>query len=189
MESVNRTALKEWAVVCAALESGLQTVLLRKGGIDEGPGGFQAEHSEFWLFPTRFHQRAEELTPEAAPLLERVDQTAPSQGVVRIGLYAVVERLDEVQEPARLETLDGLHILAPATIAERFTYRKPGLFVFTVRIYRREEPFEICDAPHFAGCHSWVDLRNKLPTGGLAAVLDEDAFRQQVDVVRERLGK
>ncbi len=54
MHPLCRTAFKEWAAVCAALSAGRQTVILRKGGIAEGPGGFQPEHGEFWLLPTRF---------------------------------------------------------------------------------------------------------------------------------------
>jgi hypothetical protein len=187
MESVNRIALKEWAVVCAALATGRQTILLRKGGIDEGQGGFQPEHQEFWLFPTRFHQRADELTPDAAPLLEEVERDAPPTGVVRLGLYAVVDRVGFLKDEVWVSALEGRHILSPATVAERFAYRNPGLYVFTVRIYRRDEPFEISDAPHFAGCHSWVDLRNKLPTSGLTPVLDDEEFRRQAEVVQQRL--
>lgn len=187
MESVNRIALKEWAVVCAALAAGHQTILLRKGGIGEGPDGFQAEHSEFWLFPTRFHQRADELTPDAASLLDQVEQTVPPSGTIRLDLYAAVHRVDFVDDPSRLTDLEGLHILAPATVAERFAYRTPGLVVLTVRVYRREEPFEISDAPHFAGCHSWVDLRNKLPTRGLSPVLQDERFAEQSEVVQHRL--
>lgn len=187
MDCVNRIALKEWAVVCAAVAAGRQTILLRKGGIDEGPDGFQAEHPEYWLFPTRFHQRAEELTPDAAPLLRQVEQSVPPSGTIRLDLYAAVHRVDFVDDPSRLEALEGLHILAPATLAERFAYRSPGLFVFTVRVYRRDEPFEISDAPHFAGCHSWVDLRNKLPTAGLSPVLQDDRFAELSEIVRRRL--
>lgn len=49
-------AFKEWASVCEALASGEQTIILRKGGIAEGPGGFTVEHRAFWLYPTFVHQ-------------------------------------------------------------------------------------------------------------------------------------
>ncbi len=49
MESVG---FKEWALVCAALGDGTQSVLVRKGGIAEGRGGFQFRQQEFFLFPT-----------------------------------------------------------------------------------------------------------------------------------------
>src|SRR5437764_577573 len=51
-----QVALKEWATVCRALESGRQTILLRKGGIYESAGEFEVQHREFLLFPTYVHQ-------------------------------------------------------------------------------------------------------------------------------------
>ena len=56
MESVG---FKEWQVVCDALASGRQTVILRKGGIHEGRAGFSFAHESFYLFPTRFHAQGE----------------------------------------------------------------------------------------------------------------------------------
>ncbi len=41
-------ALKEWATVVKALESGNQTVLLRKGGILETSSGFKLESKSFY---------------------------------------------------------------------------------------------------------------------------------------------
>ena len=49
-------AFKEWAGICDALGAGRQCVILRKGGIAEGPGGFAPEHDAFWLYPTRVHE-------------------------------------------------------------------------------------------------------------------------------------
>ena len=42
-------ALKEWAVVCRALEEGRQIVLLRKGGILEYREGFEVKHDKFLI--------------------------------------------------------------------------------------------------------------------------------------------
>jgi hypothetical protein len=59
-----QVALKEWDVVCRALTSGRQMVLLRKGGISEaGDGSFQVQHDEFLLFPTFLHQNKQMLKP------------------------------------------------------------------------------------------------------------------------------
>src|SRR5687767_8620791 len=57
-------ALKEWAVVCRALESGAQMILLRKGGIYEAAGEFELEHRQFLLFPTYLHQNLNMLKPQ-----------------------------------------------------------------------------------------------------------------------------
>src|SRR5512138_2779668 len=52
-----RTAFKEWAIVVDALGRGEQILILRKGGIAEGRGGFRPEHTRFLLFPTAFHEQ------------------------------------------------------------------------------------------------------------------------------------
>jgi hypothetical protein len=48
---------KEWALVCEALGSGRQSVIIRKGGVAEGRDGFAFRHREFFLFPTYFHEQ------------------------------------------------------------------------------------------------------------------------------------
>jgi len=55
MESVG---FKEWALVCEALGRGEQTIILRKGGIAEGRGGFAFQHSEFFLFRRFFTSKS-----------------------------------------------------------------------------------------------------------------------------------
>ena len=47
-------ALKEWATVVSALESGDQTVILRKGGILETDSGFTVENELFFLLKQHF---------------------------------------------------------------------------------------------------------------------------------------
>ena len=174
----NQFAFKEWAVVCAALEQGGQTLILRKGGIDEGREGFRVEHGEFWLFPTSFHQQPDELIPEAWPLLEQVRTHADPQ-CVRLSLYAVVHVVHHVQDLAKLSRLSGRHIWSDKTVEQRFHYRSPGLFALVVRVYRRESLIEIENSPHMAGCKSWVDLPSPLSTDGLRPVLDDDTWERQ----------
>jgi len=72
MKPTSNIAFKEWAVLCAALGAGRQTIILRKGGIDEGREGFRVKHDEFWLLPTQFHQEPSQLTPDAQPLWRQV---------------------------------------------------------------------------------------------------------------------
>lgn len=170
MQAVNRFALKEWASVCAAIAAGRQSVLLRKGGIDEGPGGFRVQHEEFWMYPTRFHQQPDELAPDAATFLDDPAAAPPPDGVVRLSLYAVATRVERVNDPERLAGFAGRHILSESAVQERFQYRAPGLFVIELQTYRREKPHEIEDRPEFAGCHSWVDLGAELEVDRLTPV-------------------
>lgn len=173
MQLANRWALKEWASVCAAVAHSRQTVLLRKGGLHEGVGGFQVQHSEFWLYPTRFHQNADELVPEAAGLLDDPAAAPPPAGIVRLSLYAIVRRVHHLDVEADLQRFRGAHVLSDAALAERFHYRKPGLFAIEIDASVRQTPHAIAERPDFAGCHSWVDTGAELSTSGLRPVSAE----------------
>ncbi|HEY2825958.1 MAG TPA: DUF1802 family protein [Pirellulales bacterium] len=187
MLTENSIAFKEWAVVCAALASGRQTIILRKGGIDEGHDGFRVKHREFWLLPTRFHQDAAQLTSDAQPLWEQIQNSPPPAGKFLIDLYAIVEAVLEVRDLASLQNLSGQHILSVETVEQRFHYRQPGLFVLTVRTYRIPTAYEVLDSPYIAGCKSWVELPSPLSTAGAKPVLNEATFAEKLKLVNERL--
>jgi hypothetical protein len=176
----NNIAFKEWSVVCAALGSGRQTIILRKGGIDEGRDGFRVKHNEFWLLPTRFHQDASQIVPDAQPLWQQVQNSQPRPDKFKIELYAVVEEVFEIHELPVVERLADEHILSKETIEQRFHYRHPGLFVLAVRIYQTPKPFEIADSPYIAGCKSWVELSTPLSAAGAQPVLVDAVFHERL---------
>jgi hypothetical protein len=189
MHSANRFAFKEWAVTCRALAAGRQSLLLRKGGIHEHRGRFEVEHTEFWLFPTRFHQNADEIRENARPLLQQVADDAPPAGSVRLSLYAVVEEVIEVADESLLPRLGDLQILAEETLLERFHYRRPGLFVLPVRIFRRLVPVTLADTPHFAGCRTWVDLGQDLSTADFTPALHDAEHAVRMREIRSSLSQ
>src|SRR5271154_4893658 len=88
-------ALKEWATVCRALESGRQILLLRKGGIYEAAGEFELEHRRFLLFPTFLHQNLAMLKP-----------------VEHTGFRAVSAEPSEVRLSAAAEVTDIIPIVS-----------------------------------------------------------------------------
>ncbi|MBI5757751.1 MAG: DUF1802 family protein [Planctomycetales bacterium] len=186
MLPANCIAFKEWAVICAALADGRQSLIVRKGGIQEGPSGFRVEHREFWLFPTYLHQKPEALADESRPLLDRVQGEQPAAGAVHLGLYAVVEDVVSVTDESLLTRLTGLHVWSHRTLSERFHYRRPGLFVLTVRMYRLPNPIVIPDSPHFAGCRTWIDLPSEPPlsTAGLMPVVSDKEFARQRQAIQ-----
>jgi hypothetical protein len=187
MRDTNNTAFKEWAAICAALGAGLQTLIIRKGGIDEGREGFRVAHREFWLFPTYQHEAALGLEHEALPILERVEAQKLPEGMLRLAHYAVVTDVFHVLDEQRLSRLAGQHVWSPRTVGERFAYRRPGLFVLTVRVYEREEPHVIPDSPHFAGCCSWVDLPRELSTDKLTPTLTDEEFNRRRQKTQDSL--
>src|ERR1051326_1355264 len=95
--------LKEWAVVCRALENRRQILLLRKGGIFEAAGEFELEHREFLLFPTYLHQKREMLKPEAHSDFEQRN-AEPEQ--VNISAAGVVTDIIRVESRGQMDRLD-----------------------------------------------------------------------------------
>ena len=187
MESASNIAFKEWAVVCASLGSGQQTIILRKGGIDEGRDGFRVSHGEFWLLPTRFHQDPAQLIPEARPLWEKTQSNQSPSGKFLVDLFAVVQSVCEVLDETALDRLSGLHILSAETLQQRYHYRRPGLFVLTVRTYRVPAAYQVADSSYIAGCKSWVELPEQFSTAGATPVLDDATFAQRVRQIEDRL--
>ena len=95
-------ALKEWAVVCRALEQGRQSVLLRKGGIVEETRDFALVEHRFLLFPTYEHQDENSVQePYRSWFRETLDAQPPSD-VVRISSWAEVTDLFLTQDLDRL---------------------------------------------------------------------------------------
>lgn len=175
-------AFKEWAVVCAAIRSGEQSLILRKGGIHEGREGFRVAHPAFWLFPTGFHQ-------DPAALARCPDEWPASfpPGVVRLDTWVSVNEVWPVDSLERVRSLDGLHLWSAATVEQRFHYREPGLYVLAVRASRRGQPVELVDEPRYAGCRSWVELSDPVPVGELTPVLDDRDHTNRMSEIRRRL--
>jgi hypothetical protein len=181
-----RHAFKEWAVVCKALADGKQAIVLRKGGIAEKTGEFQVEHTRFWLYPTYVHQQRDGVSADALPLLERAEAERPPQGVVRLTHFAEASSgVYHVHNLPAALLLGGMHCLSAATVQSRFEYKRPGLFVLPVRVYKAAQAFDLPETAYYAGCRSWVELERELPTDGAAPVLSDEAFAE----VRGRLDR
>ena len=180
MDSSNRFAFKEWAVVCAALAAGQQSLILRKGGIHEGREGFRIAHREFWLFPTGFHQQPNSVVPKAQPLLGKVLAEVPPDNEVRIRHYVEVERVVAVQEESALTPLQPWHIWSDETVHQRFHYKSPGLFVMLVRVHQLPDVQKLPVSLHFAGCRSWVDFPEELSTSVLTPVISKEVHTERM---------
>lgn len=187
MQETNRFAFKEWAVVCKAIDLGRQSLILRKGGIHEGRDGFRVDHREFWLFPTDFHQQPEVLSAEAGMLLTEVQQHQPAPRSLAIQNYVVVEDVLELRDESLLPRLTGLHAWSLSTLESRFHYRNPLLFALLIRAYRLPEARILPESSQYAGCRSWVDLSQELPTAHLTAVLEADEHDARMSTIRSAL--
>lgn len=179
-------ALKEWATVCHALETGRQMILLRKGGIYEAAGEFEVEHPAFLLFPTYLHQKPDQLKPEARPTYA---PHAREPQTIAIAGAAIVSEIVRLHSRGQMDGLDGEHIWLPPLIDMRFGYRPENpLYLLLVRAYRLSETVTIQNTPAYAGCKSWVPLVEATSTAGAIAAMDDEQYASRRRTILDRLG-
>jgi hypothetical protein len=181
-------AFKEWAVVVDALLRGEQAVLLRKGGLREGPGGFHLEQPEFLLFPTLFHQQREAVIPAAQA---RFDEIAPHwappetlrvEGFARVADWRRLESLETARQ------LRGQHIWRDEVIAGRFDWgRDKHIYALAVRVFRLNKPVELPMRPAYGGCQSWIELEEEVPVTGARPALADAVFAARLAQFRKAL--
>jgi hypothetical protein len=185
-----RYAFKEWAIVVDALGSGEQILILRKGGIREGQGGFQVEHPQFWLFSTLFHQQRESVISPAQARFDAIASQFPPPDRLRIEFFAQVvewQRLEALEDAQRLR---GQHIWREQVIAERFDWGKSkNIFALAVRVARLPQAVELEMRPSYGGCKSWVELEREVDDATVVPVLTDDEFADKLATFRAALEK
>jgi hypothetical protein len=180
-------ALKEWATVISALESGRQILLLRKGGILEqsNKNRFAITHNEFLFFPTYLHQSRGELKPEAHARLQPAT-AEPAQ--VRITAAGVVTDIIKVESREQIDRLNNEHIWTSSLIDMRFNYKPQNpLYLVLVRAYRLREPVTLDNTPAYAGCKSWVPLERPIATSDATPALDDAQYEHRRQSVHSKL--
>ena len=178
---VERTALKEWAVLVDAMARGDILAMVRKGGIREQRAGFSVRHDRFLLYPTFFHEKAAELDDRFRDMLPASHAARPPEGTIRLTYVAEAVAVWRVTELDRLRAITGEHGLAWSAVESRFHYRdKPGVQVVAVRVSRLREPVEVPEARRYAGCISWVELDCDVSIAGAVPVLSAPLFEQRV---------
>jgi len=157
------TAFKEWAVICRALASGRQDVILRKGGIVEPGGAFRPEHSRFLLLPTFLHQSAESLVPQARDLLVGIDDDRPPESSVVFTHVAFVRAAHRITDRRGLDRFRHRHVWAESVVDERFHRWQDELHVLEVAVTSLSTPVTLPWQESYGGCRSWVELEG--PSG------------------------
>lgn len=185
------TGFKEWANVCEALSSGVMSLILRKGGLHEGRGGFEFKHREFFLFPTWFHTQGERLTwspdqPERFHFPPEEERTT-----VDIDGFATLEKVWRVTEWEQVAALAPMHVWAEEIVRERFIYDEEScLNIALVRAYKLPTPWHMPYAKSYGGCRSWITLPQP-PAGwreSLVPALSDAAFAEVKARVEAVLG-
>ena len=181
---------KEWSFICGALGAGVQTLILRKGGIHEGRGGFHFQHGAFWLFPTGFHNQGEHLRwlppdPEAVAV-PRDEQREH----VEVRYFAKLHQVWKLTDWDKVAALQPYHVWNEQTIRDRFAWNEESsLHVALVRVFRLPQTWTFPYLPGYGGCRSWV----KLPEEGksleptLTPVMTDAAWEEVTSKVSEVL--
>lgn len=176
-------AFKEWALICEALGSGRQSVILRKGGIAEGRTGFAFQHENFFLFPTWFHEQLERTTlPPETPVPVALEDE------IEIAYAATVEWTRLVTDLAIVHRLRDQHVWRDEIVEERFRYDEtPGIHVAFVRVFRLDPPQRLQMEKRFGGCRSWLELP-PLDNCALVSVISDEEHARRRQILEELLG-
>ena len=155
-------ALKEWSIVCRALEEGKQSILLRKGGILEYKEGFEISQKIFLVYPTLEHQSKEYLQQDYLQqfelLLEKNDPNFEYR-TNTITILAQIEGIQEFNDESKLAKLEKYHIWNEKYVNMRMSYNpKKPMNALLLRIYKLPEPISVKVNPEWAGCKSWINI-------------------------------
>ena len=180
-------ALKEWATLCAALESGRQMILLRKGGIYEAAGEFELENPQFLLFPTYLHQNLNMLKPDAHAGFAAV---SAEPGEVRIAAAGVVSDIVQLRAREQMDGLEDQHVWTKPLLDMRFNYKPQNpLYLLLVRAYRLQHPATVANTPAYAGCKSWVPLDEPIAITNAIPALDDPIYEQRRRKILDVVGR
>lgn len=181
-------ALKEWAATVCALRESRQIVILRKGGLLDAAtehsemGTFHIEYSNFWLWPTQWHQNPLGIKPEARLWFDEIRQKrSENAAILSFDLWARVEKSWNFSPDDEARLLRAPHIWSRAYLETRFNYKPEApLICAALRVYQIPVAHQIENKAEFGGCRSWVEIGKKLSLQNAQPVLSDEAFAQQL---------
>jgi hypothetical protein len=187
-------SLKEWAPVIAALKSGQQTILMRKGGIREPR--FTPASQNFLLLPTSFHTDAHLLKPEARLAYQHELQIEPKHlPSITFDLYAAVTGCwTTFQADQLLHLLDPLHIWTPEFLDKRLRWRSDQpITLMELRVsVIEDDPVQLVPREEWWGCFSWanVDIKEEvIAAKRKIPVLKDNEWAEKQSFLRDQLEK
>lgn len=182
---------KEWQVVCDALASGRQAIILRKGGIHEGREGFSFGAESFFLFPTRFHNQ-DQFVREGE--VDSKPEWEPGEDLT-ITHHCQAIWAKTLTDWDKVAALEPYHIWTEETVRQRFDWESKGMtsgsiHVALVLVRRLPVSWVFPYDKKYGGCRSWIDLPEP-PVGWDSddgRVMGDDAFATLDAKVLELIG-
>ncbi|HVR86401.1 MAG TPA: DUF1802 family protein [Planctomycetota bacterium] len=186
-----RTAFKEWALVCRALATGRQILILRKGGIIEEGGVFRPDHPQFVLFPTYSHQLLDSVVPDARVDFEELEREMPDAGTIVFRHTAAVSAVVRLDSLEAVHALRGEHIWSDDVVEDRFfRWKDHSVWAMIVRVSALAQPVVVELREEYTGCKSWVSLEEEIPTGtGVPVIPPEEQLRREKAILVRLAGE
>jgi hypothetical protein len=161
----DHTALKEWSSVIAALATGEQVILIRKGGIADSEFGLEAQ--QFYLYPTYFHQGEDD-----------------HRASVTVTHWCEVARTWSLRDVEQLERLAHLVALPRETLDARYRFRPDqSLHIIGVRTWALPSGVEVIFHDEYAGCRSWLSVDEEIDVTGSKLVLSDADLQAKLAAV------
>lgn len=155
------SAFKEWSYIVDALGKGKQSIILRKGGIDEEGGDFLVKNKKFLLFPTLFHQASELIKPSWRDSLNG-DRFQVDQYKISIEYFAEIADTKVIRDWITLKKLEDFHAWSEEVIREKFNRWQQSVHLMVVMVYKLPEPVIVEVKPAYTGCKSWIELEENI---------------------------
>jgi hypothetical protein len=163
-------ALKEWSYIVDALGKGLQSIVLRKGGIAEEE--FTIKGKRFLLYPTLFHQASRFIKEDWLPRLEEGRfQTGPD--LIRLEYYADVADVRVITDWDVLTKLYDQHAWKEEIVQERFYRWQKNVHLLILQVYQLNTPLELQVLPEYDGCKSWISIEDKVTLEGKPVIFEK----------------
>lgn len=177
-------ALKEWAIIVKALEAGDTILLLRKGGIREEKGQFKVPLEKALLYPTYEHQQPHLLKPEYTSYVTPVKSGWHPQ-TISLRSWVNITHVFVSSEESVIKDLYPHHI-GSQDFAEKRLHWKPHqpLYLLLLRVYKLPQPKIISYCQEYAGCRSWIQLKNEISLDDSFPVLEQKQYNNQVDRIK-----
>ncbi|MCU0417741.1 MAG: DUF1802 family protein [Cytophagaceae bacterium] len=162
-------AFKEWSCIVDALGKGKQSLILRKGGIQEEGDEFEMKGNEFVLFPTLYHQADAAIKPSWKPFLKH-DSFYINPNKVLIKYFVKVADVQVLTDWDKVKRLHPFHAWSEAVIEERFTRWNNQIHMFVVQVFEFGASFELDLVPEYGGCTSWLKIEKNIEFVGRPVV-------------------
>ena len=163
---------KEWSYIVDALGKGMQSIILRKGGISEEEGTFTLKGNKFLLMPTLFHQAEQMVKPDWLPKLDG-SRFYENANEVTIEYYAEVAMQKVISDWEIIKRLDPQHAWKEEVIAERFHRGEQNVSLIVVQVYKLKTRLTLPLLPEYGGCKSWIEISEDVDLVGTPVIYDK----------------